>query len=157
MTHYPGYENVQQVIDSLIDIHERMSQLYCRLRHGATDERARMLLELLENREKNVLEALQHYEVEAPDRISFTWIQYPYEKDPDAFFQEMEGAVPLDMNTSEIYQLGSRADEFIQGLLRHLQETGDLEEVKELFGNLLEQEKQESIALSKAWNSLREM
>ena len=157
MTHIPGYENVQQVLDVLRNIHEQMAELYCRLRHGASDERAVILLDLLENREKKGVKSLGEYEETAPENILSTWIQVPYSKDPDEFLNSLEAEVPLDLSTSEIYQLGLKVDNFIGDLLEHLEENSDINEVKLVFANLREGEKQESIALSKAVNSFREI
>jgi hypothetical protein len=157
MTHMPGYENVQQVLDVLRNIHEQMAELYCRLRHGASDARAAMLLELLENREKRSVESLGEYEEYAPKSILSTWIQVPYSKDPEEFLNRLESEVPLDLSVSEIYQLGLKVDDFIGDLLEHLQENSDIDEVKRVFENLREGERQESIILSKAVNSFREI
>ncbi len=157
MTHLPGFENVQQVLDVLRNIHEQMAELYCRLRHGASDARAVMLLELLENREKKAVESLGAYEEFAPKNILTTWIQVPYSKDPDEFLNRLEAEVPLDLSVSEIYRLGLKADDFIGDLLEHLQENSDIDKVKQVFENLREGERQESIALSKAVNSFREI
>ncbi len=157
MTHLPGYENVQQVLDVLRTVHEQMAELYCQLRHGASDARAVMLLELLENREKRSVGSLGKYEATAPKYILSTWIQVPYSKDPEEFLNRLEAEVPLDLTVSEIYKLGLKVDKFIGELLEHLQENSDIDEVKQVFGNLREGEKQESIVLSKAVNSFREI
>jgi hypothetical protein len=157
MTHLPGYENVQQVLDVLRNMHEQMAELYCRLKHGASDARAVMLLELLENREKASVLALGEYEQFAATNILSTWIQIPYSKDPEEFLNRVEGEVALDLSVSQIYELGMKVDGFIGDLLEHLQENSDIDEVKRVFEDLREGERQESIALSKAVNSFREI
>lgn len=157
MTHLPGYENARQVLDTLREIHERLSELYCRLRHGASDPLAGMLLERMEAREKRAIETLDRYEAEAPHKILTTWIQVPYAKDPEEFLDRLEGEVQLDLSPNQIYQIGNKADNFVLDLLFHLEDNCDIEEVKRVFENLKEGEKTENIALSKDLNSLREM
>ena len=116
-----------------------------------------MLLELLENRGKRAGEALGEYEEFAPRNILSTWIQVPYSKDPDEFINRLEAEVPVDLRVSEIYALGLKVNDFIGDLLEHLQQNSDIDEVKQILENLRQGERQESMVLSKAVNSFREI
>ena len=90
-------------------------------------------------------------------KVLKTWIQIPFPGDPDKFLAALERDLPEQLSTNDIYELASKADEFIIGLLEHLHGRCETADVKKLFENLLAGEKIEQIALSKAYNSLREM
>jgi hypothetical protein len=156
MTGLTSFENAAHVLEELIALHENLAELYQRLQDSASPLGA-MFLEQLSSREKKQADTLERYEDSAPIKVLKTWIQIPFPGDPDKFLAALEHDLPEQLSTNDIYELASKADEFIIGLLEHLHGRCEIADVKKLFENLIAGEKIEQIALSKAYNSLREM
>jgi hypothetical protein len=151
-----SFENAAHVLDELIACHEHLAELYQRLHDNASPLGA-MFLEQLSVREKKLAATLERYEDNAPVKVLKTWIQIPFPDDPDKFLAALEQDLPTDMSTQDIYDMASRADDFLTHLLEHLRDRCEIAEVKKLFEDLIAGEKIEHMALSKAYNSLREM
>lgn len=151
-----SFENAAHVLTELIAVHEHLAELYQRLQETASPLGA-MFLEQLSSREKKQADTLERYEDSAPVKVLKTWIQIPFPGNPDTFLAALEQDMPAQLSTNDIYDLASKADEFIISLLEHLHQRCEITDVKKLFENLLAGEKIEQIALSKAYNSLREM
>lgn len=156
MTGITGFENAAHVLDELIACHQHLAELYDRLQ-PATSPLGVMFLEQLSLRENKLADTLERYEDNAPVKVLKTWIQIPFPEDPDKFLASLENDIPDELSTQDIYELASEADAFITRLLEHLRERCDIPDVKKLFEDLLAGEKIEHIALSKTYNSLREM
>ncbi len=157
MTRLQSYDNAAHVLSELIGYHEHLAEIYDDLASESENEMSKMLLDFLATREEKLTETLEKYEDGAPDRILKTWIQIPYPEDMDAFLTKFEKQLSNDMDPLQVYELASKADSFVEGLLSHLRDRCEVQHVKELFADLLKGEKDENIALSKAYNSLREM
>jgi hypothetical protein len=157
MTGMTSFENAAHVLDELIAYHQYLSELYGQLQEDASPLCA-LFLELLAAREKKQADTLERYEDNAPTKILKTWIQIPFPDDPDKFLaalaQDLRGD---ELSALDIYELASKADDFASRLLEHLRDRCEIPDVVKLFEDLLQGEKLEQIALSKAYNSLREM
>ncbi|MDP2379583.1 MAG: hypothetical protein Q8M35_03690, partial [Pseudohongiella sp.] len=90
-------------------------------------------------------------------KVLKTWIQIPFPDDPDKFLAALQQDLPVELSTQDIYELANKADNFITHLLEHLRDRCEIADVKKLFEELIAGEKIEHIALSKTYNSLREM
>lgn len=156
MTGFTSFDNAAHVLEELITVHEYLAELYQRLQESASPLGA-MFLEQLSSREKKQAKTLERYEDSLPVNVLKTWVQIPFPGDPDKFLAALEHDLPDQLSTDDIYELASNADEFIMGLLEHLRERCGITEVKKLFENLIDGKKVEHIALSKTYNSLREM
>ncbi|MBU2098273.1 MAG: hypothetical protein KKD00_05900 [Gammaproteobacteria bacterium] len=156
MTGITSFENAAHVLDELIACHEHLAELYERLQ-ATTTPLGVMFLEQLSLREKKLADTLERYEDNAPVKVLKTWIQIPFPKDPDSFLASLESDLPEQLTTQDIYELASKADDFVSHLLEHLRDRCEIADVKKLFEDLIKGENIEHIALSKTYNSLREM
>lgn len=156
MTGMTSFENAAHVLDELIACHEHLSELYERLQGSATPLGS-MFLEQLALREKKLADTLERYEDNAPVKVLKTWIQLPFPQDPDTFLASLEQDLPDTLAPEDIYDLASKADAFVSHLLEYLRDRCEIADVTKLFDDLLAGEKIEQIALSKTYNSLREM
>jgi hypothetical protein len=156
MTGLTSFENAAHVLDELIACHEHLAELYLGLQELASPLGV-MFLEQLSVREKKLADTLERYEDNAPVKVLKTWIQIPFPDDPDKFLAALEQDLPAELSTQDIYELASKADDFITHLLEHLRDRCEIADVKKLFEDLIAGEKIEHIALSKTYNSLREM
>lgn len=156
MTRLQSFENAAHVMDELISFHEELSEQYADLAERNTRPLSKLLLEFLASREKKQADTLERYEATAPYKVLKTWIQIPFPEDPESFLGSLQQAFSDDMDAEQVYELGNRVDEFVAALLEHLHERCEVAEVKALFADLLRSERNDNIALSKAYNSLRE-
>jgi hypothetical protein len=88
-------------------------------------------------------------------------LQISYPEDPNDFLSNLEAElkpeVAASLGPDDFYELGRRAENYIEELLSLLHDGSNVPEVRDVFADLQEGEKKERIALSKAYNSLREM
>lgn len=157
MSHQQSFENAAHVLDELISFHEHLSEFYGELAEQADNAFAKMLLDFLTSREKKLADTLERYEENAPYKVLKTWIQIPFPSDPDEFLTKLAEDANAAMDALQVYEMGQRADDYVSSLLAHLVERCDIDDVKALFADLQKGERDENIALSKAYNSLREM
>lgn len=157
MSRLTSFDNAAHVLDELINLHEQLAKLYEDLATGANKPLSKMLLDFLVSREKKIADTLENYADNAPDKVLKTWIQIPYPEDPETFLNEFAPGASADMEPLQVYELGEKADDFVSRLLSHVHDRCEIKEVKALFADLVQGERNENIALSKAYNSLREM
>lgn len=156
MTRLQTFENAAHVLEELISFHDQLSEHYNNLAESSTVPLSALLLQFMAEREKKLSDTLERYQAGAPYKILKTWIQIPYPEDPESFLETIQSEMTPDLAPEQIYELGSRVDSFVASLLAHLQERCTMPELKTLFQDLLKGEHDESVALSKAYNSLRE-
>ena len=157
MTRLISFDNAAHVLDELTNFHAHLAELYADLATGANKPLSKMLLEFLVSREKKLADTLERYADNAPDKVLKTWIQIPFPEDPEAFLAEFSTGATSDMEPLQVYELGEKADDFVSRLLSHVHGRCEVDAVKALFADLIQGERNENIALSKAYNSLREM
>lgn len=161
MTRVPSYDSVADLLQILMKFHQQLADMYGRLQAMVDNKYAKLLAEEMQRRELRLVETLSSYEETAPERILDTMLQKSYPEDPNDFLTEMESQLKPEMTAGlspdDIYDLGSRADAHIEELLSVLKDSSNVPEVRDVFRDLREGEEKERIALSKAYNSLREM
>lgn len=156
MTRLQSYENAAHVLDELISFHEELSERYSHLADICRVPLSALLWQFMAEREKKLADTLERYEASAPYKVLKTWIQIPFPEDLESFLASIQPAMTPDLGPEEVYELGSKVDSHVAALLTHLHERCEVPEIKALFKDLMKGEHDESIALSKAYNSLRE-
>lgn len=154
MTRLEQYENTRHVLQEIGHFHSELSKMYGRLATRAADERTRMLLAYMQRREEKLLAALALYEEVAPDAALDAWFRIPSPENLDDFLRLV--ATDEVMDVMQVQRLITDADEHLIALLEYVASKVNAAEVKALFDDLLDIERQEEKALSKAINSLRE-
>ncbi|MEX0739349.1 MAG: hypothetical protein WD071_08405 [Pseudohongiella sp.] len=161
MTRVPSYDSVADLLKILISFHSQLADMYGRLNAMVDDKYAKLLAEEMQRRELRLVETLSGYEKNAPERILDTMLQKSYPENPNDLLSEMEAQMKPEttarLSPDDIYSLGSRADSHIEELLSVLHDSSNVPEVRDVFKDLHDGEELERIALSKAYNSLREM
>lgn len=161
MTRIPSYNNVADLLQILSKFHQQLADTYGRLRAMVDNKYSKLLAEEMQRRELRLVEMLSSYEETAPQRILDTMLQKSYPDDPNDFLDDMEAELSpkaaAELDPDDVYSLGSRAEDYIAELLSVLHEASNVPEVREVFKDLQDGEERERIALSKAYNSLREM
>lgn len=157
MSRLQSFDNAAHVLTELISFHEHLAEFYASVAPDTHNAHAKMLLEFLAGREKKLTDTLEKYEDNAPHKILKTWIQVPYPEDLDEFLSDLTLVATADMDPLQVYEMGEKADDFVARLLSHVHDRCNINDVKTVFADLLKGERNENIALSKAYNSLREM
>ncbi|MEX1197887.1 MAG: hypothetical protein WEB57_08520 [Pseudohongiellaceae bacterium] len=154
MNHLQQYENTRHVLDEIRSFHQRLAGLYGALAEQATEARAEMLLNYMKSREEAQGAVIDLYESDAPASILDSWFQVPYPENLNDFLKLLE--IRSDLNVEQARELIMEADEFLMALLNHVERRVINPEVKAVFQDLQELEREEEKALTRAVNSFWE-
>lgn len=154
MNHLQQYENTRHVLDEIRSFHRRLADLYGTLAGQATGARAEMLLNYMKSREEAQATVIDLYESDAPANILDSWFQVPYPENLNDFLQLLE--TRADLSVEQVRELVMEADEFLMALLDHVERRVINSEVKAVFHDLKELEREEEKALTRAVNSFWE-
>lgn len=161
MPNVPSYDKVAHLLTILIKFHQKLANVYGRLGAMMENKYSKLLAEEMQRRELRLVETLTSYHDSAPERILDTMLQKSFPEDPNDFLSKLEAELTPEaaahLDPDDFYALGSRADDYIEELLTLLRDSSNVPEVREVFEDLYAGEEKERIALSKAYNSLREM
>jgi rubrerythrin len=146
------FQRTRDVIDHVRAFHAQVGELYRRLAEGADRERVRLLLNYMGRHEKHLEASLAAFEEQAASGLLDTWFQYDPEEETLARLTDV--AVDPGMGVDDVIALAMRVDDGLIGLYEELAACALSADVKELFANLLELEKQEK---SKAIRGALEM
>ncbi len=155
MNHFQQYENARHVLSEVRDYHHRLAGVYETLAGRASNERARMLLNHLRDREQALAANLHQYEQDAPDNILDTWMQIQYPENLNDFLGLIDTSA--DLGVEQVRQLAMEADEFLMSLLKHVEDSSLHPDIKAVFANLQALETEEEKAVSQAVESIRDM
>lgn len=154
MNHLQQYENARHLLAEIRDYHRRLAGLYADWSEKVSGERAALLLDYLRQREESLTSALRRYEEDAPDNVLDSWLQIQYPENLNDFLNELESAGNTDLSLEEVRELAQSADEFLMALFRHVEEVSLNPEIRPVFHNLQELEREEEKALTQAAASL---
>lgn len=154
MNHLQQYENTRHVLDEIRNFHERLADLYGTLAGQATEARAEMLLNYVKSREEAQAAVIKLYESDAPTGILDSWFQVPYPENLNDFLKLLE--TRADLSVEQVRELVMEADEFLVALLDHVERRVINPQVKAVFHDLQQLEREEEKALTRAVNSFWE-
>jgi rubrerythrin len=136
-----AFERTRDVLEHARVFHKQLSELYHQLEGKAERERVRMLLDYLSRHEKHLDESLASYEEEASRMVLDTWFQYTPEADTSQLLAQIK--LQPGMSVSDVVRVALRLDDYLVDLYRSMAEHSDIPEVREVFTNLLDMERQE--------------
>jgi rubrerythrin len=143
------FETTRDVLDFVKQFHRKARNLYRELANHEDQERLKLLLDYLSRHENHLAKSLADYEQEASEKILDTWFQYV----PDLALLEPINNIDIVPNLSvdEIIELAMRLDNCLIELYKEMiDNSAAISEVKEVFQNLLEMEKQEQHQLARS-------
>jgi len=149
------YENTRHVLCEIRTYHRNLADLYQRLAARSSAPRAVLLLTYLASRELKLAAALDLYEATAPVNVLDAWFQIAYPENLEEFIQLT--TVDVDMDVEQVRTLVTDADEFLISLLEHALRCASTDDVKEVFQDLVDLEREEEKVLTKAIHSVWEM
>lgn len=154
MNHLQQYENTRHVLDEIRSFHGRLAELYGALADQATEARAEMLLNYMKSREEAQGTVIDLYESDAPSSILDAWFQVQSPENLNDFLSLLE--TRADLSVEQVRELVMEADEFLLSLLDHVERQVLHPDIKAVFQDLKELEREEEKALSRAVNSFWE-
>ena len=104
-------------------------------------------MDYLSRHEKHLEENLARYEEEVSGKILNAWFQYP---PPKEVLNTCKSAVipgQEDLSIDGVVEMALQLDDCLIDLYKEMIKSSELEEVKEVFNNLLEMEKREKLDL----------
>ncbi len=155
MTLREQYENTRHVLSEIRTYHRSLAELYQRLAARSSTPRAVLLLTYLASREQKLAAALDLYEATAPANVLDAWFQIAYPENLEEFIQLT--SVDVNMDIEQVRTLVTEADEFLISLLEHVLRCSTTEDVKEVFQDMIDLEREEEKMLTKAIHSVWEM
>lgn len=143
------FETTRDVLDYVKQFHRKARNLYSELADQEEQERLKLLLNYLSRHENHLAKSLADYEKETSEKILNTWFQYV----PDQALLESINDIDIEPNLSvdEIVDLAMRLDDCLIQLYKEMiDHSSAISEVKEVFQNLLDMEKQEQHRLARS-------
>jgi rubrerythrin len=143
------FETTRDVLDYVKQFHRKARNLYSELADQEEQERLKLLLDYLSRHENHLAKSLADYEQETSEKILNTWFQYV----PDQALLEPINNIDIEPNLSvdEIVNLAMRLDNCLIELYKEMiDHSSAISEVKEVFQNLLDMEKQEQHQLARS-------
>jgi hypothetical protein len=128
------FERCREVLDHTARFHRHLADLYHRLEGRASDQRVRMLLGYLSQREKDMAAAMDRFLEETPDPVLDTWFSHAHD---DESLVCPEPQLPPEMSVGDV--LGVATDLHLACLdaFRGIANKADSEEVRGVFRNLI--------------------
>ncbi len=151
------FETTKDVLDHAREFHGQVSEYYRQLGEKNQKERVKMLLEYMSRHEKHLEESLARYEEDVSGRILNTWFQYPPPKDMLKTCVNLTLEGKENLTVDEVIELALQIDGCLIQLYKQMVAESEFDEVKEVFNNLLEMEKQQEMTLVRDALHLKEI
>jgi len=149
------YKMTRDILDRARAFHDNISKHYHTLSAAAEKEKVKILLDYLSRHEKNLAKNLKEYEEEASMEILENWFKFTPEISIGECTENVE--VPPSMSIDDVISLALCYDDRLLDLYREAARISPSEEVREVFNNLLEMEKEEELVLMRNALEIKEL
>lgn len=153
------FEQAKDVLDNVQELHEKAGQLYLKLSRKTKSERMKLLLDYMSQNEEKLKENIASYGRNASPRILGAWFQYTQGENATQFVEELGKSANIstaDMTVEEITELSHRIEDYLEGLFTEVSDMARNRDVKEVFRNLSEMEKENKISVTRVINSIHD-
>ncbi len=145
-------ESVKDVLDHARMFHKIIGDYYIRLRSITDKERIKMLLDYLSRHEQYLEKSLVKYEEGAPEKVLKTWLQFTPCQEMLKHLEDIV-AEPLK-STDEVIDVAMKLDDCLIELYEDMAMRAESEDLRAVFNNLVEMEKQEKLNVTRTALSL---
>lgn len=152
------FETAREVLDHAKKFHSQLSVFYQGLATGQCPGKAKLLLNYLVQHEKKLADALRRFENDAPNGVLETWFQYTHDEDNLKIPQQEN--LPSKESKKSIEGISEYfmavGDELIS-LYEEMAKQADEIQLKDIFTNLADMQKQEQRIFSMNVNRLADL
>jgi hypothetical protein len=140
------FKQLKEVLGNLLMAHKEIIEYYNKLKERAENEQVKLLLtRMIENKEKlyNIIELYQH-EDKQPDMDE--WIQFMPQKSVKEEFSNF--TLDNDMSIDEVTKVAVYFDNWLENILKHLEEKAISKEAKGVFIGIIDMMSHDKMELS---------
>lgn len=141
------FKKTRELLDHVRRFHEDVGAHCEEVCGGAEQERIRILLNYIAERERNQARAMSEFEKETADQVLDTWFQYT--TDDDALPTLLTASFKPDMAPEDIMNAMMAIADHLLALYRDLLDAADTDELRQVFQNLLDHEQKEKEKLAR--------
>ena len=149
------YKKTRDILDRARAFHNNISKHYHTLSVAAEREKVKMLLEYLSRHEKNLAKSLEDFEEEASREILENWFKFTPELSITECIEDIE--ITPSMSVDDVIRLALCYDNRLVDLYREAARISPSEEVRDVFNNLLDMEKEEELILMRDALEIKEL
>jgi hypothetical protein len=150
--------NFSKVYDFLLHnqkLHARIAEFYRSLSLDASNERVKLLLNILVKHELELLRFVDSYIASSPAEVRETFIQFDREQSVEHLFNP--DFVRSQINSDDVENIAQRFDDYFYALYEGLSAAEECSNVQALFENLRQHMAQEKKRLSMDISSMEDM
>jgi rubrerythrin len=141
------FKKSREVLEHVKRFHEDISA-YCERVCGASDEqRSRILLNYIADRERNLAHAVGAITEETSDQVLDTWFQYT--TDDTALHALLTSSFRPTMSPEEVMSATLAIADHLLAMYRDMLAAADTDELRRVFQNLLDHEQKEKEKLAR--------
>jgi len=135
------FEQTKDVLEHARNFHRKISHFYKQRRNRTEQERLKLLLDYMSEREQELAQALEEFAEGTSKEVLDTWFQFTCDDEtlricPDALLHD-------DMTVDDVIRAGVALSQCFIDLFREIATTADSDQVRAIFQNLLESERRE--------------
>jgi len=132
-------KQTRDVLDTVIQFHKNLAKFYDDLGELTQRHKLQFLLNHMARHEKHLMAAIERYEAKAPDKILDTWLPFAPTA-PDHLPCE-HLAINSEMTANQVVNMVFEFDACIIELFEKVHKMAESDAIREVFGNLLELER----------------
>ena len=140
------FEQTREVLRHVRQFHESVASLCQRLSEECDEERIRMLLDYMSERERELAKAVDEFTDETSENVLDTWFQYTHD---DTGLAIPDFALTPETRIEDVLRLGLDLAQSLIDLYKEVADNAETEEVRAVFRNLLEFEEKEKLKLAR--------
>jgi rubrerythrin len=140
------FEQTREVLRHAKKFHEQVAGLCNRLSGKCDQERIRMLLDYMGERERQLAKAIDQFADETSNNVLDTWFQYSH--DPSSL-QCPDFNITSETSSDDVMRLGMDLAQCLIDMYKEIADNADSEEIRAVFRNLLEREQKEKLKLAR--------
>lgn len=150
-----NFSTVDDFLSHTQKLHARITQFYGALSVDASNERVKMLLDILTRHELELLSFIDDYIEKSPAKVRDTFIQFDREEDIDYLFKtDFERN---QINAEDVEVIAHRFDQYFSDLYKGISETDEYDKVQDVFENLRQHMEEQKKRLSIDVNELQDI
>ena len=149
------YRKTRDILELARNLHTNISKHYESLSNAAEKEKVKLLLDFLSRHEKNLAKGIDEFEEDSSREIMENWFKFAPEISTAECVEDMK--ISPSMSIDDVIYLAICYDDRLVDFYREAARVSPSEEIRELFNNLLEMEKEEEIVLIRNALEMKEL